>query len=165
MAGKVFTSEEKAGVKIADVISDLRVDPDLVGQSLGTSQPVEILNRLVEMVNGMYVSRERFRQALGHPASEVSVFPKVDADEYGTSFENRCNILGEFFDAYKDDEDYAELFQYADIGLPAAFLISSGFVSANASTVKFIDEAWAMLLERLGFDEYGSYECLEDVLG
>lgn len=171
MARQVLTDEEKAGKKIADVISDLRLDATLVGDSLGVSQPVDLLNRLVLMVDGMYASRERFRRALGEAPTEIDRMPQIAEGEVSefdvegcTPFMTRCEILGEVYTNFKTDERFSSLVEQADIGYPAAYMISSLMVEPNARLAGFIDEAWNDFLASLGeADE--DWASLSEVLG
>lgn len=172
MVRKILTEEEKAGKKIADVISNLRLDAFLIGDSLGTSQPVDVLNRLVEMVNGMYVSRERFRRALGETPSTVEVLEPVDSvvnveelseDGFVTSFENRCAILGEFWVSRKGSEEFEDFFEYNDLGLPLAYTISIGAASRNGKTQNFVNETWDLFLGHFGLEDEG-FESLNDIV-
>ena len=170
MARQIMTDEEKAGKKIADVISDLRLDATLVGDSLGVSQPVAVLNRLVLMVDGMYASRERFRRALGEAPSEVTIMPKIveselsDFDVEGeTPFAVRCSILSDLNTGFKHDERFVSLFEYADIGFPAAYMVSSGMVEPNVKLAGFIDEAWESFLETVGVEDL-VFESLDEIV-
>lgn len=167
MVKQIWTEEEKASKKIADVISDLRLDAKRVGDALGTSQPVQVLNRLVEMVDGMYESRERFRRALGEQATTINSLPKIDDGnydiEYATPFLTRCEILSELYTEYKDDERFLDLIRYADIAYPASYMIISGMVEPNARIVGFINEAWDALLETLEIDDEIFYD-LSDLI-
>lgn len=170
MARQVLTDEEKAGKKIADVISDLRLDATRVGESLGTEH-VDILNRLVVMIDGMYAARERFRQRLGHEPTQVIKLPQIVDSvpspfdvEGGTPFMTRCEILAEVYTNFKTDERFASLVEQADIGYPSAYLVANLMVEPNVKLAIFIDEAWDDLLASLGeADEvWGS---LSEVLG
>lgn len=168
MARFVLTDEDKAGKKIADIMSDSRLDANLVGESLGTSQPVDILNRLALMVNGMYVSRERFRQALGEASSEISEFPLIEdenenTDDEETSFETRCEILGELWVEYKNDEEFEDFIQYNDLGLPLAYAISTGINTPTVKSKKFINETWKLFLEKVEVEDSG-FDGLDEIL-
>lgn len=80
-----------------------------------------------------------------------------------TSFENKCQILGDFYVAYKEDEDYADYFRYNDLGLVLAYAISSGTVESTPKAKTFIKESWGLLLAILELDDEG-YEELDDIL-
>lgn len=161
MAKQIWTEEEKAGKKIADIMSDLRLDASRVGESLGSSQPVQLLNRLVNMIDGMYVSRERFRRALGETPTEINALPQIDDGDYdgdyATDFETRCSILSEIYLNYKEDTRFVKLIKYADIACPAAYMIDSGIVEPNRRLANFIDEAWDVLLDALALEDEGYY--------
>lgn len=173
MARRILTEEEKAGKKIADVISDFRLDATIVGDSLGTSQPVDVLNRLVEMVNGIYVSRERFRRALGEAPSEVEVLEPVDAeveestveteDGFATPFVTRCEILGNFWVANKGDEKFTDFIEYNDLGLPLAYSVSINAADSNDKTSTFVNETWDLFLAQFGLEDEG-FESLDEII-
>ena len=167
MVKQIWTEEEKASKKIADVISDLRLDAKRVGDALGTSQPVQVLNRIVEMVDGMYESRERFRRALGEASTENTPLPKIDDGNYdvdeATPFLTRCEILSELYTEYKEDERFLDLIKYADIAYPASYMISSGMIAPNAQLAGFINEAWDALLENLELEDEIFYDLSEIV--
>lgn len=54
--------EEQVAGKIADLLSDLRLNLDLVGQYLGRHKPTVNYNRLQEVADSAYYEREK-RQA------------------------------------------------------------------------------------------------------
>lgn len=164
---QIWTDEEKAAKKIADVISDLRLDATLVGDALGVSQPVQILNRLVNMVDGMYVSRERFRQALGEEPTDINALPQIDEGNYdienATPFMTRCEILGELYIQYKNDVEYEDFITYNDLGLPLAYAISINAVKPELSAVNFVNETWDLFLE-LEMLEDLVFESLDEII-
>jgi hypothetical protein len=80
-----------------------------------------------------------------------------------TPFSNRCQILADFYIAYKGDEDFADFFQYNDLGLPIAYAISSEIVKSTPKTEAFINETFDLLLAGLELDDTG-FEELDDIL-
>lgn len=150
-----LTEEEKASKKIADIVSDLRLDSEKIGDALGVSQPVEVLNRIVHMTNGMYVSRERFRRRLGLEESAIETLPlfEVEEDEQFegvTSFSDRCSILSQFWVDYKDDENFEDFMHCYDLGLPLAYSVDSGFIELTEKAVQLVNETWDAFLEEVG---------------
>lgn len=156
---RIWTSEEKACQKIADILSDLRLDSHQIGTYLGESQPVEILNRIVTMVDGMYESREQFRRRLGETPSEVPIMDLIDEElplgEAPTSFIVRCNILAELWVNYSNTEEFEVFFTYNDIGLPLAFMVSQELVGVTEKAKDILDETWEALLEKEGIKDTG----------
>ena len=80
-----------------------------------------------------------------------------------TPFSNQCNILGEFWIEYRDDADFAEFFDYNDVGLPMAYMISEGLVTATSISERFVGETWMLFLEQLNKEDSGIYETLDDL--
>lgn len=158
MARMVKTEEEKAGQKIASIISDVRLDAELVGTYLGASEHADILNRLVVMVDGIVESRQKLRERLGYSddvTTNDTVSQNVNTDDV------KISVLAELYSTYKDDEDFSELFEYADIAFPAAYLIDLGVVQSAEGLTQYIDEAWGMLLHRQQVS--GEVSSLEDL--
>lgn len=82
-----------------------------------------------------------------------------------TSFQNRCEILGELWFAYRDDEEFTDFIEYNDVGLPLAYLVAEGLAAASEQGEVYINETWDLLIEALGADESVSYESLDQLLG
>lgn len=144
MTRMVKTEEEKAGQKIASIISDVRLDAELVGTYLGASEHADVLNRLVLMVDGIVESRQKLRERLGY----VDDMHKSEVNSDNNIDDVKISVLAEFYAVYKDDEDFADLFEYADVAFPAAYLIDLGVVKPTEDAIKYIEEAWGMLLTR-----------------
>lgn len=81
-----------------------------------------------------------------------------------TSFKNKCNILADFWMEYRDDESFASVIEYNDIGFPVAYALSQNIVKPTSRTESFIDETFAMVLATLGMEDEG-FESFEDILG
>lgn len=162
---RMWTAEEKACKQIADVVSDLRLDTRLVGTYLGQSEPVEILNRIVVMVDGMYESREQLRRRLGEEPADIPVMDLIDeslpSDGSPTSFMVRCNILSELWTGYSDTEEFENFFAINDIGLPLAFMISEGYAAGTDKAKDSINETWEALLEKEGLEDIGFFELVD----
>jgi len=80
-----------------------------------------------------------------------------------TTFDNRCEILADFYIAYKGDEDFTDFFQYNDLGLPLAYILSTGIAKATPKAEMFIDETWELLLAGLEIED-DAFDSLEDIL-
>ena len=85
------------------------------------------------------------------------------SEQQTTSFENRCSILAELWLNYRDDEEFGEYIEYNDLGLPLAYLIDSNIVATTTEAEKFINEAWAMLLDALEVTDVG-WDNLDNLL-
>lgn len=162
---RIWTSEEKACKQIADVVSDLRLDAHQVGIYLGESQPVEILNRIVSMLDGMYESRERFRRRLGEEASDIPALPLVDEislNDTNTSFVTRCNILAELWLNFKNDDSYKDFFDINDLGGTLAFAFSNEYFSLTEKIKDIINETWDNFMILEGIEDTG-FDSLADI--
>lgn len=80
-----------------------------------------------------------------------------------TLFVNKCSILGELWLNFRDDEDYQDFIEYNDIGLPLAYILDSEIADINDSSVKYIDETFALLLEQLEIEDQG-FEDLNELI-
>lgn len=80
-----------------------------------------------------------------------------------TTFENKTIILSELWLNYRDDEGFRDFIEYNDLALPFAFAISEGLIASQESMVKFIEDAWEILLSTLNIDD-GDYSKLDELL-
>ena len=81
-----------------------------------------------------------------------------------TSYETRSSILSELFQKYKDDPTFKEFREYADLGLPLAYAISTGLVQSTDKAQKFVEDAFEGLLEILEIAEDEGFKDLDDLL-
>jgi hypothetical protein len=80
-----------------------------------------------------------------------------------TTFENRCNILSELWIEYRDEEDFKDFISYNDLGLPLAFMVSEGIVTANEKSKIMVNETFELFLATLGVEDNG-FEDLDEML-
>ena len=81
-----------------------------------------------------------------------------------TSYANKCQILGEVWLDYRNDEDFKDFIEYNDLGLPLAYAVDSGIVESTDMAENFISETFSLLLAGLGIEEDLGFEVLEDIL-
>lgn len=81
-----------------------------------------------------------------------------------TTFEAKCEILGQLWVDYKGDEEFSDFITYNDMGLPLAFLIASDIVQATPKAEGFVNETFELLLTALGHEEDSGFDSLEDLL-
>ena len=81
-----------------------------------------------------------------------------------TSYETRASILSEFFMKYRDDATFKDLREYADLGLPLAYAISTGVVPSTDKAQELVDDAFEGLLEILEIAEDEGFKDLDDLL-
>jgi hypothetical protein len=61
MRRKLVTKEEKVAIQLSNVLSDLRLDLDLIGQYLAESSPNVIYNRLITIADSAeHTMQERY---------------------------------------------------------------------------------------------------------
>jgi hypothetical protein len=87
------------------------------------------------------------------------------SSEQSTTLENKLNILSEIWVMYRDEEDFADFIEYNDLGLPLAYLASTGIVEVKSEkALAFINETFSLLLSGVGVEDTG-YETLDEILG
>ena len=79
-----------------------------------------------------------------------------------TDFSNKVEILGEFYQNYRDDEDLQDFIEFNDLGLPLAYLASEGLCSISDDGSKYINETWSLLLVALEIEDEG-FESLNQI--
>lgn len=85
-------------------------------------------------------------------------------DNTSTPFSKQCEILGDLWIAYKDDEDFEDFIDYNDLGLPLAYAISNEIVKSTPLAEGFITETWDIFVAGLGFEEDLGFEDLDSML-
>lgn len=81
-----------------------------------------------------------------------------------TSFGNKCEILGDLWLNYREDEEFKDFIEYNDIGLPLAYIIANQIVQTTPVAEKFINETFDLLLSGMGVEDTG-FESLDDLFG
>lgn len=80
-----------------------------------------------------------------------------------TSFDNICNILGEFWVEYKADPQYQDFMDYSDLGLPLAYALSTNIISSTPLAENFVRETWEIFIDLLGIQD-DNFESLSDIM-
>lgn len=81
-----------------------------------------------------------------------------------TPIKKQAEILSELWMDYRDEEYFKDFFEYADLGLPLAYLLANNIVTRNNETDKFIGDSWDIFLGLCGYAEDTGFETLGDVL-
>lgn len=81
-----------------------------------------------------------------------------------TSFGSKCEILGDLWLNYRDDEEFKDFIEYNDIGLPLAYIIANQIVQTTPVAEKFVNETFDLLLSGMGVEDTG-FESLDDLFG
>lgn len=77
------------------------------------------------------------------------------SDNKETTFADKCNILGELWIDYRDENDLQEFVTYNDMGLPLAFAVAEQLVSPAPRAKEMIEETFQMLLTSLEVEDNG----------
>lgn len=80
-----------------------------------------------------------------------------------TTFEDKTDILADFWITYKSDKGFQDFIAYNDLGFPLAYAISSDIVSVSEKAGTFIEETWDLLLTALEIEDTG-FETLDDLM-
>lgn len=82
------------------------------------------------------------------------------------AFSDKCGILGQFWFEYRDDEKLQDFISYNDIGLPLAWFIATGVVTANPMAEDYINETFNLFLSALEVteEEVSEFDSLESLL-
>ena len=79
-----------------------------------------------------------------------------------TDFSDICEILGQFYQGYRDDDNLSDFIEFNDLGLPLAYLTTEGLSEPTESGQKYILETWTLFLTALGIEDTG-YKSLEEI--
>lgn len=81
-------------------------------------------------------------------------------------FAVRCTILGQFWYEFRDDEDLKPFISYNDVGLPLAWFIATGVVTALPMAEEYVKETFAMFLDAMEVteDDVLDVDNLDDLL-
>jgi hypothetical protein len=80
-----------------------------------------------------------------------------------TTFENKALILGQLWINYKNEDEWADFFEYNDLGLPLAFAFAEGVVNHTTMLEQYINETWDLFIEGLSIEDTG-FEDISDML-
>lgn len=72
-------------------------------------------------------------------------------------------ILAELYFKHKGDKDFEEFFEYNNIGLPLAYVVSEGLAKLETLGENYISETYGILIASLNADHEAEYESLEDL--
>jgi hypothetical protein len=79
-------------------------------------------------------------------------------------FSSKCEILGDLWLNYRDEDDFTDFIEYNDIGLPLAYTVSAGLATATPQGELYINETWDLLVEALGIDGEETWDSLDHML-
>jgi len=81
-----------------------------------------------------------------------------------TPFQKKCEILAELWMKYRSEETLEDFFQYNDVSLPLAFMISEEIISEKTQIIEsFIEETFIIFLAAVGAEDTG-FDNLDEIL-
>ena len=84
--------------------------------------------------------------------------------ENPTPFTDRTMILADLWMNYRGDEEFADFFEYNDLGLPLSYAIANNIVAKTALAETVISETFELLLSALEIPEDEGFDSLDDLL-
>jgi hypothetical protein len=85
-------------------------------------------------------------------------------DNMSTDIDTRTAILAQAWEDLRYEEAFADLFQYADLSFPVAFLLKREMIESNEFTDSLVNEAFELLLGAFGIDEDEGFDDLDELL-
>jgi len=80
-----------------------------------------------------------------------------------TTFSNKCEILGELWMDYREDEEFQDFVEYNDLGLPLAYMVASGIIATPTEKAEdIVNETFDLFLGSMSIKDIG-FETLPDV--
>lgn len=80
-----------------------------------------------------------------------------------TTFEKRCEILGELWVKHKNNSEFHDFISYNDLGLPLAYSLSTEIVKSTPKAEMFVNETWDILMSALDHKDIG-WNSLDELL-
>jgi hypothetical protein len=80
-----------------------------------------------------------------------------------TTFDVKCEILGDLWIEYKGDPEFQDFIAYNDLGLPLAYAVSTEIVSSTPKAEMLVNETYDLLISGLGLTD-DDFQSLDDLL-
>ena len=80
-----------------------------------------------------------------------------------TDFSSVCDILGELYANYKEDNEFKDFIDFNDLGLPLAYLTRENLAVPSDDGARYIMETWEIFLKGLELEDTG-FTDLDSVL-
>jgi hypothetical protein len=79
------------------------------------------------------------------------------------NFSGKCYVLSQLWSFHRFDENttWKEFFEWADLGLPMAYLANKGYVKVTPNGEFLVDEIWTVFCNLIEIDPDGKYVDLE----
>ena len=72
-----------------------------------------------------------------------------------TDFGKICEILGELYSLYKDDEEFKDFIEFNDLGLPLAYFVAENLCEVSDDGARYITETWQLFLASMDLQDTG----------
>jgi len=170
MAKQIMTNEEEAGKKIEDILSDSRLDFELVGFYFGKFAYFDNIQKLKTMADKAVESREEFLDSINQnvqPRTAQKLAGKDSLPQKQTKLKIKADILGDVWLNKRNEDEYQDFIEYNDLGLPLAYAYSNGMLETiNPKVESFIEESFESLLVLHEIEDkcFTSIEDFEDSL-
>ena len=79
-----------------------------------------------------------------------------------TDFSKVCEILGELYANYKEDEEFKDFIDFNDLGLPLAYFVGEKHCEVSDDGARYITETWNLFLAGLDIKDTG-WNSLEEM--
>ena len=79
-------------------------------------------------------------------------------------FFRKCEILGELWLNYRNDEQFKDFIEYNDLGLPLAYAFANEIAKETELAERYVNESYDLLAESLGVSGTEPFDSLEDML-
>lgn len=82
------------------------------------------------------------------------------------TFETKCDILGQFWFEFRDDEKLKDFIEYNDIGLPLSWFISTHVVMPTSMAEDYVNETFDLFISafEISHEEADQFTNLNDLL-
>jgi hypothetical protein len=81
-----------------------------------------------------------------------------------TPFSKKCEILGDLWLEYREDETFQDFFEYNDLGVPIAYAVQEKLIEKLTSEgTRIVEESFRLLLAGLSVEDTG-FDSLEHLL-
>ncbi len=86
-----------------------------------------------------------------------------------TPFDTRVEILTDFWETYREDEDDIEFIKFHNLALPLAFMLANDFIDKESATeapfARLIDETFESLLSYFNNPADAGFQDLGELMG
>jgi hypothetical protein len=88
----------------------------------------------------------------------------MTSENTSTTFEAKCDILGELWIYYRDSQEFAEFIAFNDIGLPLAYAVANQLATLEPTGVRLVEDSFVMLMTGLDYQEDLGWSDLNEML-